>query len=342
MSSSRRSDRRGAARGITLLEVVCAQAIVLIVIAGMLSLFVPLMRHFNDEEGLVDARIKLREATDLFSRDVQSIGGADGRAGYLFVRLSDGGATAPDSFRVFKRLQGVCTGSTDPGALIAADPFSTDTAMQLVAGACPIAATGNCTPAILVGRKLLLRGPRRSIPLLVTSADPITCHIGFGDAASNAAVVTEYNTITGTALTSITDVLSDVLSPADYAAGKRGIVVVGSTFEYRVQAEALERSVNGGPFTPILSGVYDLQVVNAYDANGDQVISANELDDAGPVVGASPESFFGAQIGVITFGAARAGLNVPPPATFGNRTLTSPPGGRRYRTTTVFTAARNR
>lgn len=325
----------------SLLELMVSQAIALIVIAGLLALFVPLVQNFAQTEGGLESQVHLREASHVILRDVQGLGGADGGTGSLFAVLQDGGATGPDRFRVFRRDHTICTENlAEPGvmALSAINAGAKSVTLGNVAGVCPLT-SATCTPAMVTGRKLLVRSANvPSLPLVVTAADAATCTITFA-AGSNTGATAEYNAVFNTSLAAYDDVFTALAA----AGSSQPVIVVGSSFEYRIDTVngRLQRSVNGGAFTDILDGVFDIQVVPTYDLNKDgDVEDANEVDLNNSST-ASPTSFFGAKISIVTFAGAKNGMAIAPPSTIANRNLGTAPGNRRYAASTVFIAARN-
>lgn len=329
-------------RGFSLVEVMVSQVIALIVISGSLSLVVPLLRNFGEQEGAVEAQIRLREVSHVILRDVQGIGGGDGRAGSLFTLVADGGAFGSDQMRIFKRAQGLCTGQIDPGSLAVRGSPGVNLTVQLdgtsadlhaVDDECPMRVLSNCSEALLADHEVLVSGPGGAAAMRISSVNASSCRIQLNPNA-NPNVVADYNRTHGTSIANINQLFDAIATPAS--------LIIGSTFEYRVVAETLERSVDGGPFKSILPGVHDLQVVRAFDVDNDGLVSAGEWDETGTLVGATPFNFFGAKVGIVTFGGARAGVENRPPVKFGNRNLTAAPVDRRYRSSFIFAAARNR
>ena len=270
--------RKGA---FSLLEVMVSQAIALIVITGLMALFVPLVQSFAQTEGGLESQVRLREASHVILRDVQGLGGADGGTGSLFAVLSDGGTNGPDRFRVFRRDHTICTENlAEPGvmALSAITAAAKTVKLGQVAGVCPLT-SATCTPAMIIGRKLLVRSANLpSLPLVVTAADSsaANCTLTFS-AAANTSAVAEYNAVFSTTLTTYDDVWSSLAATGV----SQPVIVVGSSFEYRLDTVngRLQRSVNGGGFNDILDGVFDIQVVPTYDLNRDgDVDDANEVD----------------------------------------------------------------
>ena len=104
--------------------------------------------------------------------------------------------------------------------------------------------------------------------------------------------------------------------------------------------DALERSVDGNAFEAVLAGVYDIQVVPAYDVDRNGVVSDSERD-VNNALRLAPSSFFGASISIVTFTGAKGAAAVPPPRQLANRVFSNAPGERRYAGSSIFVAARN-
>jgi Tfp pilus assembly protein PilW len=322
----------------SLIELLVAQVIALIVVAGLLSLFVPTVQALAQNEGSVESQVRLREASHLLLRDLQGLGGAEGGSGALFVVLADGGAGGADRFRVFRRDHTVCTENlAEPGvmAVTTITPAAETATLGLVTGVCPLTAA-SCTAAAVVGRRMFVRSSTgAAIPLEVTAVDPGACTMTFG-AAANLDAVTAYNRVFTPAVASYSALLTQLASGGANSAK----LVVGSTFEYRVVGEALQRSVNGDAFETVMPEVFDIQVVPIYDLNTNDTIDAGERNVAN-AVGFSANAFFGAEISIVTFSKAKGGIVVAPPALIANRNLAAAPADRRYAASTILIAARN-
>jgi hypothetical protein len=281
--------------------------------------------------------VRLREASHVLLRDVQGLGGAEGGGGALFVVVSDGGANGPDSFRAFRREHSVCTESlAEPGILAVTALTSVGTAtVAPAAGVCPLLQP-SCAARFVVGRRLLVKNPAGvALPLSATSVDTAACTISFG-ATSNTGAASEFNRIYSLALTDYAGVLA-TLGPTTSSQSQ---IVIGSTFEYRVRSDTLERSVDGNAFEAVLPGVYDIQVVPAYDVDRNGVVSDGERD-VNNALRLAPSSFFGANISIVTFTSAKGAATVAPPTTLANRHFGNAPRERRYAGSSIFVAARN-
>jgi len=318
-----------ARRGMTLIEVMISQTIAIVVISAMMAVVVAMVNKLQSEVATSDAQVHLRQVTHLLLRDTQGIGSSSGASAGDFILINDGGANAPDSFTLFRRDESVCGG----GVPLEAGNGSSGNRLNVdQSSGCPLALS-TCPPVELAGRTVMVVGDSRSAQMTghsvtVTSS---TCNIVAPLGQPGINVVTNYNARYGTSLTDINQVLADI-GPVQ--------VLTGSGFTYRVDRTAgrnmLQRSTDDGrTFVDILDNVLDLQVQRVF-MDGNAIEYQNE-----PVTGA-PEDFIGLRIGLVTFARATDGLTVPPPATFGNRTLTGSPGNRRYRASFVITAARNR
>lgn len=326
-------------RGMTLLELLVSQTIVLFVVAGVFTLVVAMGKSFHAADGASQAQVRAREIGHVLLRDLTALGGADGRAGEL-LQVEDA-TTAPDAFAVFKVNPGLCGGGL---------PVVGHTGVVLRFAAptesCPFADTSTtCPTAMLRDRTVVIVGERASMLVKLSNVDATTCKatVAPNDADNVDALARLRRAMPSTDIPSLTEGL-DVVLP--------GSVRVGSRFSYRVAQHRLERSVDGGAWTVVVDGVNDLQIARAYDVDGSGTIGADEwlgkdaehLEEE-DLPGASARSYFGSEVIVSTFGKAADGILETPPTGLHNRAATTPTDDerrRRYRTIRLFMAARNR
>lgn len=332
-----RSGRHLGPRGMSLIELLTSQVIVAIIAAGMFAVIGGLTRSYHSEYGASEAQVRLREASHVLLRTLQGIGGADGRAGDL-VYTTDGGATAPDSLTVFRADFGTCGGVQSVDAVDGVNLRLVQTDLDGDGYVdCPIDHLVGCSATELEGKVVMVEGTSRSAQLLLTNVNTSPCQLTFNSGALQGLLVGAYNAHFGAAATNVNDVFADLSSVQ--------AVRMGSTFTFTVDphTDRLMRSINGQAPEGILDGVYDLQVVTAHDLPpGDGVIDAGEWNVNGALSGATPDNFYGVRVGLVTYGESRDGIEKELPPSFGNRTLIGAPGGRRYRTSWIFAAARNR
>ena len=314
-------------RGMTLIEVMISQTIAIIVISAMMAVVVAMVNKLQSEVATSDAQVHLRQVTHLLLRDTQGIGSSSGASAGDFILINDGGSSAPDSFTLFRRDESVCGGGIP---LNAGNSNSGNTLNPDTTSGCPFALS-TCPPAELAGRTLMVVGDSRSAQMTGHTVNASSCEIKGPTGQQATNVVSNYNARYSATMSNINQVFGDMV-PVQ--------ILAGSGFTYRVDRgggrNMLQRSTDDGvTFVDILDNVLDLQVQRVF-MNGDVIEYQNE-----PATGA-PEDFIGLRIGLVTFARANDGLSVPPPATFGNRTLTGSPGNRRYRASFVITAARNR
>lgn len=336
------SKRTAEARGFSLIELMVAQVMVL-VISGSIFIFIASMtKTYHTQEANTASRTSLRHATAVMLRDLQAIGGEHGAAGDL-VTVTDGGSGASDQLELVKVNNAICPNLANIG------PSNKRVSIGKVGSDCPWE-VGNpaCTKPMLVGRDLIVSGTAHSVKLRTTTVDNGgSCRIHFGN---NTANVAAFNTRTGNKVCG-GGACGNV--QAVLAAIGTGAVSVASSYEYRVGAEGLERRVDGAPWQLAVPGVRDMQLAEAHDLNSDGVIAANEwagragapasrgaLSVSG--VAASAQTYFGAEVVLMTSNRVADRDPGPPPASLMNHTLTGLPSGHIFRTARVFAAARNR
>ena len=338
-------------RALSLIEVMSSQVIVIILITGLVGLLTAMTKKINSETNASDAQVRLRQASHLLLRDTQGIGGDAALAGDL-VAVTDNvtnAATADvgtDVLTVFKRDESVCNGGMGV-------TFASGSRVS-VNGTCPIAGAG-CSVSELSSRRVALKNGGKALELTPVTPASSPCSIDFAGSV-NAAAVAAYNTSYKTACeTGTTDASPTTGSCATTAAAIANLqptqALVGSSFTYRVRNQKLERSLNGGAFEVVLDDVLDLQVERIFDSDGDGAIEAvNERGEVEIVTAstgaeptsATPATFLGLRIGIVTFGRAPEGMEMRPPTLLSNHNLSGAPTGYRYRGTFVFAAARNR
>lgn len=340
------SPRRRGPRGVSLIELMISQVIMLVLLAGLVGLVVSLIRALHSGTGHAEAQVRLREASHLFLRDLQGLGGDEGGRAADLVTVIDGGATAADQLTVFKRDSTICGGDLP---VLGVPGITT-----VVNGTpCPILATGACTAAALEHQRVMVRGKQRSIVLLVDAVDVGTCSLTFSAGGPNADAVAKY--LADHSQAGVTD-LPTVLTSLGGIAGS-STLLFGMTLEYRIggtgPANVLQRRVNSvdpAGFVDVLKDTLDLQVMRGFDLNRDGALQDEEFETdpgfgaavaAAGASGASADTFVGVKIGLVTFAKTVDGIVVAPPALFGNRNLSGLPSDRRYRSSFVFAAARN-
>lgn len=351
------------ARAVSLIEVMVSQVIVMVLIAGLVSLVAVLVKKMNAEANTSDAQVRLRQATHLLLRDTQGLGGDASDAGDL-ITVVDASTDATvadlgtDIITLFKRDESVCG-----GALAATQNGSSInlTVEQVTISpnppACPISAgVGPCSADELMSHSFVLKRGVRSVRVRPqTVAGCVINLLADPDADER------YNSIVkdgcegpgpdGSPTTGSCADLSEVID--DIQNGTAPFeVLIGNTFTYSVLNSRLRRGLNDGAAEDVLDNVLDLQVERIFDENGDGIVQNPNLAGVNETVTVStglepleirPEAFLGIRLGVVTFGrAAGDGLEVRPPTLFSNHSLAAAPTGRRYRSSFIFSAARNR
>lgn len=320
-------------RGMSLLEVMVGQTIALVVITAMMSLVVSMVKRMQSETAASDAQVRLRQATHLLLRDTQGIGGSSSASGDL-VFIVDGGLGAADEFTIFKRDESVCGGALtlSGSAGVNIDVLKID--IDPTAGTnmkCPIDLP-SCPEAELAGRSAQLVGLSRSIAMTGHKGNASSCKLNFPTGQQATDVVASYNARFGASKSNIAGVLLEI-GPTE--------VLFGSSFTYRVRNTTLQRSTDGVTFIDVLSNVFDLQVLRVYAKADGTTVDVPESTGSTLPTGVTETDFLGLRLGLVTFARAGDGMSVPPPPTFGNRTLAATVG-LRYRASFVFAASRNR
>lgn len=321
------------ARAATLIEVIISQVIALIIIAGLTSLVVVMVKKLNSETNVSDAQIRLRQATHLMLRDTQGIGGDVASAGDLLI-VSDGGTSGPDQFTLFKRDESVCGGGLGvdgtPGVVV----DISDITLSNGSLGCPVGVAGVCTEAEIQNRRALVIGPSKSVEMTGHNANSSSCKLNFPTGQQQTDIKDAYNLKYDPDENNINGVLNGIGSPMR--------ILFGNSFTYRLSGTNLQRSTDGGTsFETILTDVFDLQVERIYESAGVLTTVTANTGTALPA-GLTADNFLGLRIGIITFGKSADGMSVAPPSPFSNRIHASPPGSRRYRGSFFFAAARNR
>ncbi len=324
------AERSSTVRGMTLIEVMISQVIALIVISAMMSVVVAMVNKLQAEVATSDAQVNLRQVSHLLLRDTQGVGSSAGSTAGDFVVIQDGGATAPDSFTLFRRDESVCGGSL-PVANSVGNVLNIDN----VGAACPFS-FANCTEADVKDRTLMVLGANgQAIMMTGRTANASSCKVNYPTGQQENDVVAAYNRVYSPAAANINKVF-DQLLPIQ--------ILAGSGFTYRIDRTGgrnmLQRSVNNSAtFSDILDNVLDLQVQRVFQTG---TVTSIVNEGAALPTGVVADDFIGLRIGIVTFARSIDGLTIDPPPTFGNRNLATAPKNRRYRASFIFTAARNR
>lgn len=332
-------------RGLTLIELMVSQTIAIVVISAMMAIVVAMVNKLQSEVAISDAQVNLRQVSHLLMRDTQGIGSDTGATAGDFVLISDGGTTGPDVLTIFRRDESICGGSIP----VLLDDPNNGVNLQLdkvgPGGTCPFAPanSASCSEADLLGRALLVIGLTGRVAMMSghnASSNGGKCQINYPPGKGNKDVVDQYNATYNANIANINKLFSTPSSDPDAFAPIQILSGNGFTFRLDTARNMLQRSTNfGNSFTDILEGVHDLQVQRVYQ-KGDNTFFMNEPDPL--PAGVTKEDFVGLRLGLITFGRAVDGLNVPPPTTMANRKHAAAPSNRRYRASFVITAARNR
>jgi hypothetical protein len=324
-----------------------SQAIMIVLLTGLIGLVVALIRALHANSGQSDAQIRLRQASHLFLRDLQGLGGDVGARAADIVTVIDGGTTGPDQLSIFKRDSTVCNGEVAVDGVPA--PTLTLKATPGPPPVCPILAAGPCSEAGLVGQRVIVRGKQRSIVLVVDAVDAAACKLTFGAGGANATAVAKYIADHPTpVVTSLATVLTSLGGLANTSS-----VLFGTSLDYRIEDTRLQRRVNSiSPtgFQNVLFDTVDMQIARGFDLNRNGALDANELEHepgftaalaAAGGAGANASNFMGVQISLMTSAKASDGVIAPPPLVFGNHVLGTQSSDKRYRWSSIFAAARN-
>jgi hypothetical protein len=335
----RRARARPRLRGLSLIEVMVSQVIAIVVIAGMMSLVVAMIRKLDSEASVADAQIHLRQVSHLMLRDTQGVGGEISTSGDM-VFITDGGASAADQLAIFRRDESICGGllGVDGANGVTLDIDGVDdpgTAATTVV--CPIGLAA-CPESELEGRMLVVAGTTRSIAMTGHNAvsSPGACKINYPPGQQQTDVVAAFNARYGTSVRNMNELMG-AMQPIS--------VLIGSSFTYRLNGTTLQRSTSNGTFEDILDNVFDFQIEQVYfddDATNLGTTYVRATTGTALPEGFESDEFIGLRIGIVTFAPARADLEVKPPAQMSNRDLSGAPGKRRYRASFVLAASRNR
>ncbi len=311
----------------SLLEVMVSQSIALVILAAMMSLIVSMITRMQAETAASDAQVRLRQVTHLLLRDTQGVGASSGAATGDIVFITDGGATAADTFTIFKRDESVCGGGLATTGLASYAntnvPIAKVTTCLITTPACPV--------VDINARSIQLVGKDRSFAISGQTAS--NCMISLPTGATATAAVAAYNARFKTSHPDLKAILNE-LKPTQ--------ILFGSNFTYRVENLTLERSTNSGvSFLPVMENVHDLQVMRVYMPSSGEETRVTDTTGTKLPLGITEDDFVGIRLGVVTFAKSRDNKTVAPPTKFGNRDLISA-AGVRYRSSFVFAASRNR
>jgi prepilin-type N-terminal cleavage/methylation domain-containing protein len=331
MSCCKRSVER---RAFTLIELMVSQAIALIVLSALLSFVSMIVNKVQSQTAAADAQARLRQTSQLLLRDTQGVGSSSGIGVGDFYFVNDGGTSGADEFTIFKRDEAVCggnlaisfAGTVGTFERIDVDPTAA-TNLQ-----CPVGRAG-CTVVDVQAAATLLSGVTTSVAMLGATADASNCRIGLPVGAQAANAVSTYNMRFGRTAPSLSAVITEVVPRQ---------AMLGTSLSYRVVANKLQRSTNGGAtWVDVLDNVLDLQVERVYAVGTTQVAVTATTGTPLPD-GVTEDNFLGLRLGLISFAVSPDGTSTPPPAAFSNRTHNTTTPSRRHRASFVFSASRNR
>lgn len=318
-------------RGLSLIEVMVSQSIAIVVISAMMAIVVAMVNKLQSEVAVSDANVALRQVSHLLLRDTQGIGSSSGATAGDFILIGDGGSTGPDTFTIFRRDESICGGSLpvkdSNGVVLRLDDVGNPPT-------CPFKFPASCDPGEVEDRTLMVLGKTgQAVMMTANTANAASCGVNYPNGKQAGDVLAVYNATYDPDVGNINNLFNQMV-PIQ--------ILAGSGFTYRLDSKrnVLQRSTNGGvSFTDILDGVFDLQVQRVFQKD-----STTHFISEGQALPAdvTRDDFIGLRIGLVTFGRAVDGLNVPPPARFANRDLSSAPKNRRYRASFILTAARNR
>lgn len=338
-------------RGMTLLELMVSQAVVLVLVGSIFALIVAQTRNFHRMEGSIEAQVSLRQITYALMRDLQAIGGADGRAGEL-LEVTDN-TNGPDQLLVFKSNPALCNSGL---TTVAGANFSGNLLKIAKTGStCPIgntaASNAACHKDLVINKDILLASNTASMRLFATAVDTSGCTITIdsSNALNTAAVTRLKRSFPTNTVNNLTDAFTLIFAGNT----QTGSVRLGSTLQYRVADNTLLRSVDRQTEEALLDNIADLQIARAYDTNNDGIIGDNEwlgrtasLRNESDLTGASPVTYFGAEVILVASGSQAYGddhVEKDIIDTAFNHSLAELQNtGRTYRWSRVFMAARNR
>ena len=183
------AERSSTFRGMTLVAVMISQAIAIVVISAMMSVVVAMVNKLQSEVATSDAQVNLRQVSHLLLRDTQGVGSSAGSTAGDFVVIQDGGATAPDSFTLFRRDESVCGGSL-PVANSVGNVLNIDN----VGAACPIP-SASCTIADIEGRTMMVLGSNGQAIMMTghNATGGSSCKVNYPTGLQAGDVVAAYN-----------------------------------------------------------------------------------------------------------------------------------------------------
>jgi len=318
-----------------------SQAIILVVVSGVFTIIVAISKSYHSSDGGVGAQLRLREVSHVLMRDLQGLGGEDGRAGDL-MEVVDSTSSA-DTVSVFKTNRAQCGGG------LTTTRFNTNRIHFAPDSPC-VVGTAIC-PATVVNNQLIA---------LITDDATLKVRVSNVNTNSGASNCSVYISPTDPDNQRALARLQLSYPPDGYptASIDEWLVEhppitsrVGVELSYTVVNNTLQRSVNRGLPEAIVDGVFDLQVARAYDTNGDGLIGENEwvgksatIVTEADLAGANPVTFLASEVALVTFASAADAIYDVLPAGFENRTytLTTEQKQRRYRWARFLFAARNR
>lgn len=351
-----------SARGFSLLEVLIAQVIAFIVMAGVCAMIAAFIKSYHATDGTVQAQVRMRQITHVLLRDLQAVGGSDGSAGELVV-VEDGGTSGPDSIDIFKKNE-LCAG------LQIVEINNTQIQFGRTDGnTCDATFFDSKCPASNI-EYIALKGKDTGDSVRITgSLNQTNCLFSFNNNLAYNKEAAKRLEASNPGAFSPSDDMREALTflvgdPSVECNGtityKCPFMYVGNRYRYSVANEQLFRQKNSEAPKIILDSVYDLQVAQAFDLDGDGVIcdnptSCSPYEYAGRTVGQTADpaalspvgtarNFLGVEVIVVTYARAKDNISHWPPNSLFNRTYSMTPDekARRYRWNKMFMAARNR
>ena len=348
-------------RGFSLLEVMIAQVIAFIVMAGVCAMIAAFIKSYHATDGTVQAQVRMRQITHVLLRDLQAVGGSDGSAGELVV-VTDGGTNGPDTIDIFKKNE-LCAGLEIIG--VSGD----DIQLGVVGGGVCDASffDSQCPASNLEYIALKSKDAGDSVRVSGT-LNQSNCLFSFDSNADYNKEAAKRLEADNPGAFSPSDDMSEAVTflvkELDYCnetlSSKCPFIYVGNRYVYSVSNEQLMRQKNSGSAQVILDSVFDLQVAQAFDLDGDGVLcdnpsSCTPYEYAGRATGqtADPSSlsppgtaknFLGVEVIVVTYARSKDNITHWPPNSLFNRVYNMTPDekARRYRWSKMFMAARNR